>query len=171
MVITVADEGNKRKGEMSKEEQAQCVSDILFWFRRNKTPVQDSSTSEDLQPLAKALGGKLASLLEILLMESKNIVFYEDKRGMNAEEIIDAYQTINIEGVVPFAVDLDGNDYLVIGVDGEVKEWNEDDGLEEDEVHASFEGYVEEYRNNLLASKFEYVEDCGCMAKASKARK
>ena len=156
---------------MSYEEQTQCVADIIFWFRRQKTPSLTQPTSEDIQPLNKALGGNLHSLLEILLQESSITLFYEDKRGMSIEQIMDAYSAINIDGVVPFAVDMDGNDYLVIGANGEVREWNEDDGLEEDELAASFEGYVEEYRNNLLASKFEYVEDCGCMAKASKARK
>lgn len=48
---------------------------------------------------------------------------------------------------------------------GEVKEWEEDSGLG-DTLAGSFNDYIEEYRNALLAGKFEYVEDCGCMEKA-----
>jgi hypothetical protein len=58
MSITVADEGNKRRGGMGREETEQCVLDIISFFQRNGVDKSklDKATGPDIQRLEKAIG-------------------------------------------------------------------------------------------------------------------
>ena len=61
---------------------------------------------------------------------------------------------------VPFARNADG-ELLVCGPAG-VSSWDAADGLGGADA-PSLSAYLEKYRNQMFASKVEYVEDCGIM--------
>ena len=52
-----------------------------------------------------------------------------------------------------------------------VHEWDEDDGVSDDPVAYSLASYFEDYRNQLLSGKCEFLGDAGVVEKMSKLRK
>ena len=141
-------------------------SDIVAWFKRSSELEFEEGDDEDVQPLAKALGYESDPTLTFLVTQCKNEIWYGDKKGMSTDAILEAITDGKFGKAMPFACDEDEEWFLVIdGEDGEIKEWTEDDGMG-DLLGKTFNDYLEEYRNGLLAGKFEFVEDCGCMEKA-----
>lgn len=112
------------------------------------------------------MGGEVEGTLCALVEECGNGVWFEGKKGIEVAKIVDLVVDGKFgEGVVPFACDEEEEEFLVIDGKGRIREWEEEEG--DGEVLAeSFDDFLEQYRNDLLAGKFEYVEDCGCMEKA-----
>lgn len=52
-----------------------------------------------------------------------------------------------------------------------VYEWDEDDGVSEDSVSPSLATFLEDYRNQLLSGKCEYLGDAGVVERIAKQRK
>ncbi|GMH90633.1 hypothetical protein TrST_g4947 [Triparma strigata] len=167
MVVTVAEDGNRRVGGMTDAEAQQCVRDIIAWFKRSSDLEISEGSEESMQPLIKSLDGEVPETLSYMVSQCNNEIWYGDKKGLTAEKIMDFVSDGKFgEGNLPIASDEDEEWFIVLETEtGEVKEWEEDDGLG-DSLGGSYNDYLEEYRNSLLAGKFEYVEDCGCMEKA-----
>ena len=156
-------QGNKRKGGMTPSETRQCITDITSWFSRFDVATKpDSATA--LEPLGKALGGEVDDTFITVVEECGNGIWYGDKKGMSCDEIVDAVDSGKFGSALPFASDEDGDFFLAINRDGAVVEYSEEE--EGEEICGSMADYLEDYRNGLLAGKFEYIEDCGCMEKA-----
>ncbi|GMH73761.1 hypothetical protein TrRE_jg11257 [Triparma retinervis] len=166
MVVTVAEDGNRRKGGMTPVEAEQCINDIIAWFKRSSEVEMSEGSEEDVQPLEKAIGNEIDSTLAMLLTTCSNQVWYGEKKGLEASKITEFCMDGQFEDLLPFCADEGEEDFLVIDLKTqEVKEWDEADGVG-DSIATSFNDYIEDYRNDLLAGKFEYVEDCGCLEKA-----
>ena len=145
---------------------ANSLPDIVAWFKRSSDLEIEEGSDEDVQPLFKALGYECDATLTFLVTQCKNGIWYGDKKGMSADTMIEAVTGGEFGEALPFACDEDEEWFLAIdGEDGEIKEWTKDDGAG-DILATTFNDYLEEYRNALLAAKYEYVEDCGCMEKA-----
>ena len=86
MSVTVAEEGNRRRGEMGAEEVTQCVLDIKSWFKRSGCDVErlGRASSADFQRLSKAVGD-VPEGLESLLSETNGGIWFGDKAGLSAE--------------------------------------------------------------------------------------
>ena len=193
MVVTVAEEGNQRKGGMTEAESEQCVNDVLAWFKRSADLEIEAAEEEEVQPIEKAAGSSLDTTLSYLLTTCSAGIWFGDKMGMTASNIVDTCAVEDFSGGIPFAACVDDEFYLVVheskypqptnikpfastnfplhsipplaSTGGEVREWTQDDGYGETFAD-SFKDYLEEYRNALLGGKYEFVEDCGCMEKA-----
>jgi len=162
--VTVAEEGNKRRGVMSPDEVRQCVMDIQGWFRRHGATDITGATSVDFQRLSKGVDAPIPDNLEILLGEINGGIWFMDKKALTAEEIMETASSCESSGkwkrgLVPFAGEADG--MLVIDTKtDEVVEWDEDDGLG-DVVSSTFEDYLENFRNVIVAGKCEFDSDIG----------
>ena len=168
-MTTVAEEGNARVGDMTKEELTQCVLDIKSWFARNGCDVERKAcaSSADFQRLQKAIGDVPLGL-QLLLSESNGGLYFEDKAALSAEEMISLVNEVESHDkwnnyLFPFCGDAGG--MLAINVkSGKVVEWDEDDGSG-DVLADTFNEYLESYRNSLLGGKFEFVKDVGAIEK------
>ena len=154
--ITVAEEGNRRRGDMDTDEVAQCAKDIAGFFNA----AQGGASAESLQRMCKAAGECAA--LEAMLRVADGGIWYYEARALSAEEIVDRAAALGKDGVVPFAADLDDN-LLVVLPSGAVAEWDEDG--EGETVSPSFSEYLEAYSKNLLSGRWEFVDECGVMEK------
>jgi hypothetical protein len=151
---------------MTTDESNQCIQDVVSWFKRSSELSFEPLDSEEVEPIPKASGSSLDTVLSSLLTETGGAIWYGDKEGFTPSKVIEACSAEDFQGGTPFAADVDDEFYLVITEDGEVKEWTQDDGYGDETLGGCFADYLEEYRNDLLAGKYEYVEDCGCMEKA-----
>lgn len=52
-----------------------------------------------------------------------------------------------------------------------VVEWDEDEGVSESSIAPSLAGYLENYRNQLLSGKCEFLGDAGVVERIAKQRK
>ena len=53
---------------------------------------------------------------------------------------------------------------------GEIVEWDADDGVGEI-LNSSFSSFLENYRDQLLGGRIEYIDGCGTIEKVSASRK
>ena len=90
MVVTVAEEGNRRKGGMSIAEARQCVNDTITWFKRIDDFDCIEGSEEDLEPLAKATTMEVPTTLVCLLEACKGSIWFAEKMGLSADGIVDA---------------------------------------------------------------------------------
>ncbi len=170
MSVTVAEEGNRRAGDMSTAEVVQCTLDIKSWFARTscKKFMVEGATSVDFQRLEKTIDTELPSALKAVLSEINGGIYFMDKKQMSTNQIADCFSRIEgsrqwKNGLVPFA----GEDDSLLVIDtkhGEVYEWDSSDGLG-DMVAPSLEKYLEDYRNDILSRRVEFLEDVGVIEK------
>ncbi len=64
-----------------------------------------------------------------------------------------------LDGVLPFATDVDDNMLVVSANDMGVYEWDSDG--QGRKIASDFESFLEKFRNDLLSNKFEFVSGCG----------
>lgn len=170
MSVTVAEEGNRRAGDMSTAEVVQCTLDIKSWFARTacKKLMVDGATSVDFQRLEKTIDQEIPSSLKAVLSEINGGIYFMDKRQLNTSQIAECVSRVENSrqwkaGLVPFAGDEDV--LLVIDTRNHaVYEWDSGEGLGA-EVAPSLEKYLEDYRNNMLSRKVEFLEDVGVVEK------
>uniref|UniRef100_A0A7S1G240 Knr4/Smi1-like domain-containing protein n=1 Tax=Bicosoecida sp. CB-2014 TaxID=1486930 RepID=A0A7S1G240_9STRA len=182
--VTVAVEGNARVGGMTSDEEEQCVRDIHGWFVRNAKESgaadAEGASEASLEALSKAAGGlPLPSAYVALLKRADGGgVALREFSLLSAGEAADAKAALSGDGTdafLPVARDLDDNLLgLVYGSGGasegkgddgsgggggvpHVAEWSADEGVSE-AVAGSFADYLEAFRNELLASKYEWLE-------------
>lgn len=161
---------------MNNDETIQCVFDIRSFFAKTDLVLEDPATEADFQRLEKTIDVQLPRALRYLLQEVNGGIFFLDKRMLSTRdirEVVEQYENSKIwkHGIVPFCGD-DANGYLVIDTrrDDCVREWDRDDGLGED-VADSFRQYLEQYRNNILSGKYEYLEGVGVIELSGRGRK
>jgi hypothetical protein len=172
--VTVAEEGNKRKGKMSPDEFKQCAIDVQGWFKRHGAPVDARASNVDFQRLSKGVDAPIPDTLEALLGEVNGGMWFMDKKALSCEEIIVAANACECsgewkKGFVPFA----GDDMGMLVIDTkteEVLEWDVDDGVGS-VVAPCFEDYMETYRNTLMGGKCEFDSDIGVIEGVGAARK
>ena len=121
------------------------------------------ASSSALERVSKAAGENEA--LEAMLREIDGGIWYNEAQALDAEGIVE--KAAGLDGVLPFAVDMDDNLLVVLESGaGAVVEWDADDGAG-DELAPSFSDFLEEYSKKLLSGRWEFVEECGLMEKAS----
>eukprot|EP00602_Paraphysomonas_sp_CaronLab_P006744 CAMPEP_0185018774 /NCGR_PEP_ID=MMETSP1103-20130426/1444_1 /TAXON_ID=36769 /ORGANISM="Paraphysomonas bandaiensis, Strain Caron Lab Isolate" /LENGTH=178 /DNA_ID=CAMNT_0027548745 /DNA_START=68 /DNA_END=604 /DNA_ORIENTATION=- len=166
MSITVAQEGNRRRGKMTTDEVEQCLVDIKSWFER-KSDVEFGTPARgaDFQRLQKALdGADIPEGLTMLLSCINGSMWFMDKEAMSVEKIIETVNFLNSNSsweahYIPFCGDEDSL-LLIDSISGKVYEWDSADGLG-DCVAVSFSGYLENYRNSLLEGHMDFVSGMG----------
>jgi hypothetical protein len=97
-MTTVADEGNRRKGDMGNEEILQCIQDIKSWFLRSKTISIETANTVDIQKLEKSIDIELPAALKVMLLETNGGLWFMDKEGMTTKAIQDVVQ--KLEGIM-----------------------------------------------------------------------
>jgi hypothetical protein len=174
MSVTVAEEGNRRMGDMSSAEAAQCTTDIKAWFARTSAGknLRGGADSVSFQRLEKTIDSALPSSLKAVLSDINGGIYFMDKKQFNTDEVAEWHGRMEgtpgwKAGLIPFA----GNDDTLLVVDtryGEVFEWDVNDG-KGDSVATTLERFLENYRNDLLGGHFEYLDDVGVIEKMGKA--
>mmetsp|Transcript_8923 Transcript_8923/g.9436 ORF Transcript_8923/g.9436 Transcript_8923/m.9436 type:complete len:179 (-) Transcript_8923:180-716(-) len=172
MSITVAEEGNRRRGDMSEDEIRQCVLDIKSWFeRRTNVGLADGADRADFQRLAKAADeADPPESLHILLSVVNGSIWFLDKEAMDIEKIIETVTYLGSKRswkgeYLPFCGD-ESSLLLIDTSNGKVYEWDSDDGLG-DCIASSFSSYLENYRNSLLNGHMEYLGGVGVVESMS----
>ena len=169
---TQAGEG-ARKGDMSAEETIQCVADISNWFTNKAADVvlAAGAGEADMKRLVGAAPCEVPMALKKLLqVHDGGFPVCGESALMSAGDICDALsstaggEALNKAAKIPFAKDFD-EDYLVAGADG-VFECTAD-GSVGDNLASSFEAFLEQFRNDLLSNKFEYIDGCGLVETAA----
>lgn len=171
MSVTVAEEGNRRAGDMSTAEVVQCTLDIKSWFARTscKKSMNEGATSVDFQRLEKTIDTELPSSLKAVLSEINGGIYFMDKKQLNTNQIAECVSRVESSrqwkgGLIPFA----GDDDVLLVIDTKrghgVYEWEASDGLG-DQVAPSLEKYLEDYRNDILGRRLEFLEDVGVIEK------
>ena len=89
--ITVAEDGNRRVGDMTNAELVQCILDIKTWFSRTKCSkhLKDPCSSADIQKLEKSIDKELPISLNILLSEINGGLYFMDKQQLSCQGIAD----------------------------------------------------------------------------------
>jgi len=162
---------------MNNAEISQCVLDIKSWFDRTKAKknINGPATTVDLQRLEKSIDIPLPPALKIMLQEVNGGMYFLDKKQLSSEEIRELVSECDglktwTNGLVPFAGD--SSSMLVVDTTGrgEVYEWDSDDGLG-DRLASNMSRFLETYRNELLAGRYEYLDEVGAVEKMEKGRK
>jgi len=156
--IEVAEEGNRREGEMTTAEMRQCAKDIVAWFRQHAALEAKGADPSVLDELGKKRDLPLA--LEELYREAQSGLWFEGYQLIHPQSVGKMLAEVDAP-YVPFASDID-DALLVADGDGAVYEWELGEGRG-DRVAASCADYLEAYRNKLLEGRFEYMEDDGCV--------
>lgn len=156
--IEVAEEGNKRRGAMAPAEMRQCAKDIVGWFQKNGVDCVGSD-QDDVDRIGKKRALPLA--LEELYLCAKSGIWFVDKELIGLQSCGKLLGEID-KPYFPFCRDLN-DDMLVVDCDSEaVYEWDLSDGRGA-RVHENISDYLEEYRNQLMSNKFEYMDGDGCI--------
>lgn len=159
--ITVAEEGNKRKGAMAPAEMRQCAKDIVDWFRKHAELDASGTDSDEVDRISKQRPLPLA--LEQLYLAARGGVWFEDKELIGLQSCGKLLGEID-KPYFPFCRDVDDG-MLVVDCDSDaVYEWDLADGRG-DKVDGSISSFLEDYRNKLLEGKFEFMEGDGCIEK------
>lgn len=126
------------------------------------------ASSTDFQRLSKAVDAEVPVALRTLLSECNGGIWLMEKKLLSVEAIIDlsckhSRSQFWKDDMIPIAEDGSGGDEILIyrAKNGEIYEWDEDNGLSEDPVARNFSRYLEEYRNHLLNGHYEFVEGVG----------
>jgi len=161
-----------RKGDMSAEEAVQCVGDISNWFSAKAADVTlaGGAGEADMKRLVGAAPCEVPMAMKKLLqVHDGGFPVCGESTLMSAAEIVEALastaggEALTKAAKIPFAKDFD-EDYLVAG-DGGVFECT-NDGCVGDNLASSFEAFLEQFRNDLLSNKFEYIDGCGLVETA-----
>lgn len=162
---------------MSSAEISQCILDIKSWFDRTKAKklINGPATTVDIQRLEKTIDTPLPSAVKILLQVANGGMYFLDKKQVSTEEIkelVGDSESLKTwkNGLVPIAGD--SSSMIVIDTAGkdEVFEWDSDDGLG-DRLAVNVTRFFENYRNDLLAGRYEYLDEIGVVEKMEKGRK
>lgn len=162
---------------MTRAEVVQCVLDIKAWFKRTKSKSLEliSANEVQLQQLEKTIDTSLPMGLRELLVESNGGMYFMDKKQLSTKEIAEVVREHEgsstwKNGIIPFCGD--GSSFLVISTtdNDKVYEWDVDDGLG-DLISSNLNDYLETYRNDLLESHFEFLDDVGVIEKMGKTKK
>ncbi|CAM9367899.1 unnamed protein product, partial [Phaeothamnion confervicola] len=168
MSITVAREGNRREGGVTRAEIDQACLDLQQFFGHAPNPGLDFTQGE-VEKLSKIFGTPLPGAL-LALMEGRCCWFME-KRLLSAAEVLSHVERLErckgwCPAHIPFAADLDGNLLVTDSGDGwAVYEWEDGAGCSNGALAPSFNSFVEEQRNQLLSGRYEYIEDVGVVEK------
>lgn len=169
--VVVAEEGNKRTGEMMPAEIRQCVADLVGWFeKRNKSATSGAgATDSQLKKLTLPL-----AMEELYLQTNGNLIWFDDKKMVSLREA----ERLKVEmkehnpkddHYFPFGND-DEDDLLVVDCETEaVYEYEIYDGLGH-KITDSFSDYLERYRNDILADHYEFIEEMGVIEKVGNSR-
>ena len=172
-MTTVAEEGNRRRGDMTADECEQCILDIKAWFVRSAGgKTMEGASNVDIQRLEKTMDCELPRALKFMLYETNGAFWFLEKEQMSCDAIAQVYTKFEGKkhwrhGCIPFAGD-EGMGMLVVdttNAKAAVFEWDEDDGVSEDPISSSLTAYLEDYRNRLLSGQCEFLEDCGVVEK------
>ena len=166
--ISVAEEGHRRKRQMNEEEFLQCLQDIESWFQRNggeNLSLYHPPSRGDIESLSKRAGSSLPRSLVWLLTRCEKKIYLLDKEMLEVDEIHKVMDELEEsknweEGFVPFARDMQDRYF---GVNSEDRLVEIDADGEMTDYASSFLDFMEMYRNNMLSSSLEYMEDLGVM--------
>lgn len=178
MSVTVAEEGNRRKGEATSAEVEQYILDISSWFKRSGCRCDEKASSADIQKLEKTVDCRIPSAMRALLAEMNGGGYLYDKEICNCDKIAEIYSNMEgtkkwKQGLLPLA----GDETSLLVLDttsGEVLEWDEDDGVGDVVQNgSSLARFLESYAAFLLGGGSEFVSGMGVIEKvgASKSRK
>ena len=173
-MTTVAEEGNRRKGDMTADECEQCILDIKNWFVRSAGggKTMEGASNVDIQRLEKTIDCELPKALKFMLYEANGTLWFLEKEQMTCDTIAQMVSKFEGKkhwrrGCIPFAGD-EGMGMLVVdttNTKAAVYEWDGDDGISDDPISLSLTSYLEDYRNRLLSGQCEFLEDCGVIEK------
>ena len=155
--IEVAEEGNRRRGEMTPSEMRQCAKDIVGWFTQHAELDAKGVDQSVIDDLSKKRDVPLA--LEELWREAATDVWFEGYQLLHPQSIGKMLSDVDAP-YVPFARDID--DALLVVGDDAVYEYEMGDGRG-DRLSSSIADYLEAYRNKLLEGRFEYMDGDGCV--------
>ncbi|KAJ1462621.1 hypothetical protein M885DRAFT_610658 [Pelagophyceae sp. CCMP2097] len=164
--ITVAEEGNKRRGSMKPAEARQCAKDIVDFFKAHDPKADFEPTETQLLEGFCKSTLSLPIALEELYNCARRGVWFEDKELLPLEKAAKMLKDLfrsgdNLLGdnLFPFAEDESGDNLLVVHVQTErVYEWDCAENSKED-LAECFTDFMESYRDKLLAGKYEYLGD------------
>ena len=176
-MTTVAEEGNRRRGDMSRPELVQCVNDIKGYFMRTKCAgsIGQPASEAHLQRMNKRVGAPLPTSFTIMLEEVNGGMWFMEKEMLSSEKIMDVLEEADRSkrwkaGLIPFC----GDEGCMLAIDtkenDEIVEWDADDGVG-DVVAPNLCVFLENYRNSLLSGKFEFVDGVGVMEKVARNKK
>ena len=157
--FTVAEDGNRKKTSVvSTKESEQCALDVVSWFLSKGGLLSDVGPAGDdaEERLASTTGSAVPASLSFLLARHNGGIWFREMRLLSVEEILAAVDGIP-KGALPVAADLDEN-LLVVLETGEVVEWDIDEKTAGETLASTFDNFVEDYRNELLAGRYEFVE-------------
>ena len=155
--IEVAEEGNRRKGEMTPSEMRQCAKDIVAWFQQHADLDAKGCDQSVIDDLSKKRDVPLA--LEELWREAATDVWFEGYQLLHPQSIGKMLSDVDAP-YVPFARDID--DALLVVGDDAVYEYELGEGRG-DRLESSVADWLEAYRNKLLEGRFEYMDGDGCV--------
>lgn len=171
MSIVVAEEGNRRVGDMSSAEASQCVLDIKAWFSRTdcRKLMQNGAESADIQRLEKSIDTQLPRTHMQLLSEVNGGMYLMDKELLSASQIAEVFSEVDRSklwqaGLIPLCGDAESMLVIDTRRNDEVLEWDADDGVGSS-VAPNLVRYLEDYRNSLLSGHFEYLDGIGVVEK------
>lgn len=169
MSVTVAVEGNRRKGQQNIEELVQCIQDIKTCFVRSGCEPNLGASNSDLQRLQKAMDVDINEDINLYFAEVNGGIWFMDKIALSTEEIISICADLDSSNFwksdyFPFCGD--ASSLLIINKRGEVLEWDDEDGCGDIQAD-SFSDFLEKYRNSLLGGRHEFIADIGVVEKMS----
>merc|ERR1719197_1943780 len=120
-------------------------------------------TAGNLQMLSKIVGCEVPLPLELLLKESSHKIWIMEKQILSVQEMIEELGRKDLqipEDYFPLAKDIDDN--FLLCSKKTLAEFSMVDGTAEMEsLGKNLSCFLEEYRDSLLARKYEFVEDIG----------
>lgn len=171
MPVEVAEEGNRRRGDMSVAEVKQCILDIKTWFRGQGVEM-DGIPVAQLEGMSKELDLEFPVAFEELYQEANGTIWFYEYQALAAEQIGKVAADVNdapSSKLIPFARDLN-DDLLVIDTAAGEAVFEYSDGVGK-KVAPTFLAFCEKFRNDLLSGHFEFTEEGGvCEKMASAAR-
>ena len=175
MSVTLAEEGNARKGGPELAEVQQSITDIKAFFTRSGWEEGRGCGSAELQRLEKTIDVELPPALSLLLQEVDGGLWFLDKESLSSARIAEVVSDCEKSkawqrAYVPFAGDESGLLIVDANAGSAVFEW--EDGELGDQLSPTLGSYFETYRNDLLSGQFEWIDGCGVVEKVgAKARK
>ncbi|CAM9415410.1 unnamed protein product [Pylaiella littoralis] len=181
----VAKEGNRRKGGMTGAEITQSVLDVESWFRKNGGCLDNAEGvhDTDLQALEKAIGASIPEELRKIMSIQDGQLWFSEKKALTCKGMVT--EALEMEGrrvpgwragLIPFAKDVDDNflashgDAAVTDTQAKgcpVADWDTT-GVGA-MMAKSFSLFLENFRNELLSGRCEYVEGLGVVEKVAKS--
>ena len=113
MSVTVAEEGNRRMGDMSSAEAVQCTVDIKAWFSRSRcSTMREGADTVAFQRLEKSIDSAVPSSLKAMLSEINGGIYFMDKRQFSTDQIAACFDKMERNpgwkaGFIPFCGDDD----------------------------------------------------------------